>query len=126
MAYPGNMSTPKKEWKYLAPRRNSSKKQLYMKGRGISARTLYGKFMSETSPMTPEEIAADYSIPLEVVLEAIEYCQSDPPEIREDFAREEALLKAIGRHEENYDEHGPSKLLTPQDLARLRRGENLS
>src|SRR5437870_1348818 len=99
------MSTPPREWKYLGPRRNSSRKQLYIKGRGISARTLYGKFMSETSPMTPEEIAADYNLPVEMVLEAIEYCKTDPPEIREDHAYEQRLLKAIGRDDEHYHEN---------------------
>jgi uncharacterized protein (DUF433 family) len=120
------MSNVPREWKYLGPRRNSSYKQLYLKGRGISARTLYGKFMSETEPMTPEEIAADYSVPLEAILEAIEYCKTDPPEIREDFAREEAILKATGRDDEHYAENVYPKILTPQEWARLRRGENLS
>ena len=31
-----------------------------------------------------EEIAADYSLPLEAVKEAIAWCQSDPPELREE------------------------------------------
>ena len=101
-------------------------RSLYVKDRGISARTLYGKFMSESSPMTPEEIAADYNIPVEVVREAIEYCQTDPPEIREDFAYEERLLKAIGRDAEHHLEHLYPKILTPQEKARIRRGENLS
>ena len=36
--------------------------------------------------MTPEEIAREYDLPVEAVKEAIAYCQTDPPEIREDFA----------------------------------------
>jgi hypothetical protein len=40
--------------------------------------------------MTPEEIAADYQLPLEAVQEAIAYCRSNPSEIAEDFAQDEA------------------------------------
>jgi hypothetical protein len=68
----------------------SSYKQLFVKGRGIRARTLYGAFMSEEEPRSPEQIAEDWNLPLEVVLEAIAYCQTDPPEIREDWEREQA------------------------------------
>ena len=56
-------------------------------------------FMSAEEPMTPEEIAADYRLPLEAVQEAIAYCQSDPPEIKEDFEREEHIMAATGMNE---------------------------
>jgi len=55
---------------------------------------LYGLFASADEPMTREEIAADFNLPLEAVDEAIAYCQNDPPEIAEDFAREERLVAA--------------------------------
>src|SRR5437016_6919232 len=83
-------------WKYLERDPKSRLKQLSIRGRRIRARTLYGLFMSDEEPMTPEEIAAGYELPLEVVQEAIAYCQTDPPEIKEDFEREERFFKAIG------------------------------
>lgn len=83
-------------WKYLERDPKSRLKQLSIRGRRIRARTLYGRFMSAEEPMTPEEIAADYNLSLEAVQEAIAYCQSDPPEIKEDFEREERFFKAIG------------------------------
>jgi hypothetical protein len=43
---------------------------------------------------TPTELAADYDLPVEAVLEAIAYCQSNPPEIHQDWAREEANVTA--------------------------------
>ena len=46
-------------------------------------------------PQSMEEIAHDYDIPIEAVHEAIAYCEADPPEIREDFAREAALVNAF-------------------------------
>jgi hypothetical protein len=46
--------------------------------------------------MTPELIAADYDLPLEAVQEAIAYCEWNPPELAEDYAREEAVMEATG------------------------------
>jgi hypothetical protein len=79
--------------------------------------------MSAEEPMTIEEIAADYELPIEAVKEAIAYCQSDPPELREDFEREEALMEATGMNDPDYKYHPSPKLLTPQELARLRSGQ---
>ena len=85
------------EYKYLERDPKSCYQQLSIKGRRIKARTLYGNFMSEEEPMTIEEIAEDRDLPIEAVKEAIAYCESDPPEIREDFEREEARVKRMER-----------------------------
>ena len=69
--------------------------------------------------MTPEEIAADYNLPLEAVLESIAYCESNPPELAEDYARDEAMMEATGMNDPHYD--GRPKLLTPEEMARLNR-----
>ena len=106
-------------WKYLAPNPKSAYKQLFLKGTRIRARILYGMFMSEEEPMTPEEIAVDYRLPLEAVREAIAYCQTDPPEIREDFEREERLMEATGMNDPNYKYGGKFKPISPQELARI-------
>ena len=66
-------------WKYLAPNPKSAYKQLFIQGRRIRARTLYGMYMSAEEPMAPEEIAREYDLPVEAVKEAIAYCQSNPP-----------------------------------------------
>ena len=113
-----NSSTTTK-WKHLERDPLSSYKQLSIKGRRIRARTLYGRFMSAEEPMTPEEIAADYGLPLEVVKEAIAYCQTDPPEIREDFEREERITEATGMNDPNYKYGGKYRILSPQERARL-------
>jgi uncharacterized protein (DUF433 family) len=92
-----------REWKWLERDPKSSLKQLSIKDRRIRARTLYGMYMSEEFPRTPEEIAADYNLPIEAVLEAIEYCQTVPPEIREDFeAEERSIAEAERRGDPNY------------------------
>jgi hypothetical protein len=74
----------------------SINRQLFMLGRNIAARTLYGlTFPGEDWPgRTPQELAADYDLPLAAVEEAIAYCASNPPEIRADWEMEEALMQA--------------------------------
>jgi uncharacterized protein (DUF433 family) len=88
-------------WKYLAVDPMASFTQLSIAGRRIRARTLYGAYMSAEEPRTVEEIAEDYNLPIEAVREAIAYCQSDPPEIRADFERQERWFK-----EATFDEMG--------------------
>jgi uncharacterized protein (DUF433 family) len=90
---------PATTWKHLVPNPKSAYKQLFLKGRRIRARDLYGMHMSAEEPMTAVEIAADYDLPLEAVEEAIAYCQTDAPEIREDFEREERIMEATGMNE---------------------------
>ncbi|HUG92437.1 MAG TPA: DUF433 domain-containing protein, partial [Planctomycetaceae bacterium] len=113
------MSNEPKQWRYLGPKTSSTYKQLFIKGRRIAARTLYGMHMNEEEPMTPEEIAADYDLPLEAVLEAIEYCESDPPEIREDWEREEALMQATGMSDPDYKYNPTPRVIPTEERARI-------
>ena len=89
------MSTsPPKQWVYLVPNPKSYLRQLFVKGTDFPAWDLYAATAHPDEPMTPEQVAEDYGIPVEAVREAIAYCQSDPPEVRQDFADQEAWLKA--------------------------------
>jgi hypothetical protein len=106
-------------WKYLVRKPKSNYKQLFIKDRWIAARTLFGQAMGDDA-RTPEESAADFGLPLEAVLEAITYCESDPPEFREDWEREEALTKAIGADDPDYRYHPSPPLLSPQERARIK------
>jgi uncharacterized protein (DUF433 family) len=115
------MSDVSTQYKFLERRPKSNYKQLCIKGRRIFARTLYGQYMSEEEPRTIEEIAADYDLPVEAVREAIAYCDTDPIDIREDFAREEAIMDATGMNEPDYKYHPSPRLLSPQERARIYR-----
>jgi uncharacterized protein (DUF433 family) len=113
------MSTITTQWQYLGPNPKSSYKQLFVKGTRIPARVLYGAFACQ-EPRTPEEIAGDYNVPLDAVKEAIAYCESNPPELLEDYSREEALAEATGMNDPNYKYHGKPIILSAQELARLQ------
>jgi uncharacterized protein (DUF433 family) len=121
LLYTKTMSTNANPYRYLARKPKSNYQHLFIKDRWISSRTLYGKYARKEEPMTPEEIAADYHLPLEAVLEAIAYCESHPPELAQDFAREEALMEATGMNDPEYKYHPQPKVLTPQERARINR-----
>jgi uncharacterized protein (DUF433 family) len=109
-------------WKYLSRKPKSLYKQLFIhdKGRWVSARTLYGQSVGEGA-RTCEQLAEDYNLPAEAVQEAIAYCESNPPEIAQDWAAEEALLEADGMNDPDYKLHATPPLLSPQEMARLNR-----
>ena len=106
-------------WKYLAPKPGSKYRQLFVIGHNISARGLYGCYSRDDEPMTPEQIASDRKLPLEAVLEAIAYCESDPPELERDYALEDALLDARGINDPNFD--GRLRTLTPEEKVVILR-----
>ncbi|HEV2946898.1 MAG TPA: hypothetical protein VGX70_05960 [Gemmataceae bacterium] len=85
------------------------------------ARTLYGWYKSAEDPLTPEQIASEFSLPLPAVQEAIAYCETNPPEIEEDQKREDALAQALGMNEPAYKLHPTPKTLSAQDFAQIKR-----
>jgi uncharacterized protein (DUF433 family) len=108
-----------RNWDYLEPRAESAYRQLFIKGTRIRARVLYGLFMSEEEPLSPEEIATEYNLPLAAVQEAIAYCASNPPAIEEDLRREAALMEATGMNDPNYKYHPTPKVISAAERARI-------
>jgi uncharacterized protein (DUF433 family) len=115
------MSTTSTNWKYLERDPKSSYRQTSIKGRRIKTRTLYGQYVNDEEPRTVDELAADYDVPIEAVKEAIAYCETDPPEIREDFAVEQAMMEATGMNDPDYKYHPSPKVLSPQEYAKIER-----
>src|SRR5437660_11758895 len=101
-------------WKHLAPKPGSHYRQLFVKETRIAAWVLYNYYTpGEDWPgQTPEEIATDFTLSVEAVREAIAYCASNPPELREDWEKEEALVAATRPHD-------ATKKTSPEDYARI-------
>ena len=119
MGYNSDMNEPTTTtWKYLAPNPKSKYKQLFIKGRRIRASVLYGWHVC-AEPRSAEEIAQDYQLPIEAVQEAIAYCESNPPELAEDYAREERIMEATGMNDPDYKLGGKYRILSPQERAQL-------
>ena len=107
-------------YRFLEARPNSAYRQLFIKGTRIRAELVYRAHVHPEEPMTPEEVASDFGLPLEVVLEAIDYCKSNPPELAADLAEEESLMAARGQLDPGYQQNARPRILPPETLARLR------
>ena len=81
-------------YKYLGPKPGSNYKQLFF-GR-IRAEVLYRETVG-SEPLTPEEVAREYNIPLGAVLEAIDYCRKNQSLLDAERARESERIKTAGR-----------------------------
>jgi uncharacterized protein (DUF433 family) len=116
------MDTPTpNRWVHLDRKAGSLYRQLFIKGRNIAARTLYGQYASAEEPRTPEQLAEDYDLPIEAVREAIAYCESDPPEILQDWAAEEALQEAAGMNDPEYRKSGKTRRISLDEMDRISR-----
>jgi hypothetical protein len=83
------------EYKYLRPKPGSNYRQLFVNGR-IRAEILYRETVG-AEPLTPEEVAREYGLPVEAVVEAIDYCTRNQELLDGERAREADRIKAAGR-----------------------------
>lgn len=81
------------EYQYLKPKRGSRYQQLFY-GR-IRAEVLYRETVG-SEPLTPEEVAREYDVPVEAVHEAIDYCVKNKDLLDAERACEEAGIRASG------------------------------
>ena len=90
------------EYKYLKPKPGSNYRQLFVHGR-IRAEILYRETVGP-EPLSPEEVAGEYGLPMEAVVEAIDYCLRDDTQrlLDAERSRETARIKAAGRDQWPY------------------------
>jgi hypothetical protein len=81
-------------YKHLGPKPGSNYQQLFC-GR-IRAEVLYRETVGK-DPLTPGEVAAEYSVPVEAVLEAIDYCTTLQELLDAERTRELQRIVAAGR-----------------------------
>jgi hypothetical protein len=82
-------------YKYLRPKPGSNYRQLFVNGR-IRAEVLYRETVGP-EPLTAEEVAGEYGLPVEAVEEAIDYCVHNRELLDGERAREATRIKAAGR-----------------------------
>ena len=84
-----------REYRYLQAKRGGSNyRKLFVNGR-IRAEVLYRETIGR-EPLAPAEVAEEYNVPLEAVLEAIDYCQKNEALLNEERSREEGWIRASG------------------------------
>jgi uncharacterized protein (DUF433 family) len=79
-------------YKHLEPRQGSRYRQLFMKGRKLPAEIVYRQTVGE-DPRTPEEVARDYKLPVEAVLEAIQYSIHNADLLRKEREAEQVRIR---------------------------------
>jgi hypothetical protein len=88
------------QYEHLEFRPGSNYRQLWVKGRHIRAEVLFRHTIG-VEPRTAEEVADDYSLPIAVVREAVDYCVHHQPLLDAERNREALRLQdaseALGR-----------------------------
>lgn len=82
-------------YQHLEARPGSNYRQLFLKGRRIRA-AVVDEAIHGPDPRTPEQFAKDYRVPLQAVLEALDYVARNRPLIEQERDREAANLRARG------------------------------
>ena len=77
-------------WKYLTPRPHSWKRQLYVKGRRLTAANVWMDML--TNERSVEETAENWELPVEAVEEIVRYCETERALIAMEADEEKQLL----------------------------------
>ena len=81
------------DYRHLRPKPGSNYKQLFV-GR-IRAEVLYRETVGP-EPLSPEEVAKEYNVPVDAVLEAIDYCTKNEVLLAAERAQEWERIRATG------------------------------
>lgn len=81
-------------WQYLVRRQHPWRKQLYIKGRNMTARQLVGSM--KANQLNEEAAAADYRLPVEAVREALAYVEKNRELLETEAEIERLMLKRGG------------------------------
>jgi len=90
---------PNGEYQFLKLKRGSRYRQLFF-GR-IRAEVLYRETVGR-EPLTPEEVAREYNVPVGAVREAIDYCVKNKDLLDAERAREDDAIHRSGRDQWPY------------------------
>ncbi|MGL5076817.1 MAG: hypothetical protein ACRDBG_13470 [Waterburya sp.] len=86
--------TSKTQWQYLEQRPDSWRKQLYMKGRKLTAFTVWSDMI--VNEMSSEEVADSKDLPIAAVKEAIAYCETNRELLEQEAKAERLYLEERG------------------------------
>src|SRR5262249_28280256 len=79
-------------YKHLRPRPGSFYRQFFIKGTRTRAETIHRAVVG-VDPRTPEQVAKDWDLPVEAVLECIDYAEKNEDLLRQE--RDEELADMI-------------------------------
>src|SRR5262245_46576948 len=88
-------------YQFLEPRVESNYRQLFIRGRSLRAEILYRATIG-AEPRSPEEVAADFGVPLAAVCEAVHYCLHNKKLLRQEREAVLADMRARGLDQPPY------------------------
>lgn len=95
--------TRQADYRFLKPKPGSNYRQLFVNGR-IRAEILYRETIG-LEPLAPEEVAAEYGLPVEAILESIDYCVHNQELLQKERDQETVRIQAAGRDKLPYRPH---------------------
>jgi hypothetical protein len=84
----------KTQWQYLESRPQSWRKQLYLKGRKLRARTVWSDMLVNGD--TPQLAADNWDLPLPAIQEVISYCETHRELLQQEAEEEQRYLEERG------------------------------
>lgn len=84
----------KTQWQYLEKRPHSWRQQLYIKGRKLTAFTIWSDMI--VNDETPKKAAENWDLSLAAVQEAIEYCETHQDLLKREAEAEQLYLEELG------------------------------
>jgi uncharacterized protein (DUF433 family) len=85
---------PVEPWQHLVSRRHAWRKQLYVKGRNLTARQLVGSI--KANQLDEEKAAANFNLPSEAIREALRYVDQNKELLEEETQIERQMLNQGG------------------------------
>ena len=82
-------------YKHIGPRYGSAYRQFFVNDRRIRAEILYREVLG-VNHMTPGEVAEQYDVSLDAVLECLHYCETHAEVLQADRDAEEASIREHG------------------------------
>ena len=93
-AYPRLPQAPVQPWSYLVRHQHPWRRQLYVKGRNMTARQLVGGIKANNLDET--KAAANYKLPVEAIREALAYVEENKDLLAIEAEIEQLMLKRGG------------------------------
>lgn len=94
LVIPGLQPPIQAHWKYLVERPHPWRRQLYVKGRRLLASTVWQDM--HINELSLNDIAANFSLPIEAVVEVVRYCETNQELLQMEADEERRRLEEKG------------------------------
>ena len=85
---------PQTSYKYIGRRYGTGYQQFFINGTKHRAENMWAETLGDDA-RTPEQVAADFGVPVEAVYECIHYCENNPDVLRQDYEMEQETLRNV-------------------------------